>query len=227
MLSADARCTASLDRSVCGGMTEAESRMNVLTATLSPPSSGAGSGGGRWGQLARQPGEPPSGAAHWTPARGRPARRAIGSGPAIPARSGPVSPEPRNQGRSISLLLTHLLEDLAGCWTTGRNRWRWFDVQQAAGIFGWLDDPGRDQPFERALHVPGRDEARYEPSPVGDIHRLPFLHEVHVDAGVLAQFPDADAVCGLGWPAQAPRLLLPPCITHRTTVAQYVLPVPG
>ncbi len=102
-------------------------------------------------------------------------------------------------------------------WGTGR---RGLDVQQAARILGGLDDAGGDEPFQRAFHVPGRDEAGDEPPPVGDVHGLSLLHEIHVDTGVLAQFTDADAVRGLGGLAPGPGSAAAACITHGTTVAQ-------
>ncbi len=64
--------------------------------------------------------------------------------------------------------------------------------------------PAAIEPFQWALHVPGRDEAGHEPSPVSDVHRLPLLHEIHVDAGVLPQFADADAADGLVPPGPPP-----------------------
>ena len=70
------------------------------------------------------------------------------------------------------------------------------DLEDAAVIFRALDDPLGNPALERALRVADRDHLGDEPSPVGDVHRVTALHQVDVDAGMLAQFADADS---LGW----------------------------
>src|SRR5262249_39905569 len=68
------------------------------------------------------------------------------------------------------------------------------EVADAARLLGRLDDSGGDQAFQRAARFPDRDELGHQPPPVGDVHRVALLREVDVDARVLAQFPDPDAV---------------------------------
>src|SRR5206468_6692985 len=74
------------------------------------------------------------------------------------------------------------------------------EVADAARFLGRLDDPGRDQAFQRTARFRDRDELGHQPPAVRDVHRVALLRQVNVHARVLPKFPDPDAVPGPGPP---------------------------
>ena len=196
--SAEARCIASIARSVTGLTPAALLSTSSVSSIPGAPDDQVTLGQGR--RLG-----PPDRPRDLNPDQraGHPDEIGLLSQPTAQASGFRLRHGQLHQGRGVQVnqylsSSRALKEDLAGGGLAlGHGRPR-LDVQQAAGVLGGPDDPGRDQPFQRAFHVPGRDQAGDETPPVGDVHRLSLLHEIHVDAGVLAQLPDADAVRGLG-----------------------------
>src|ERR1700733_2187059 len=68
------------------------------------------------------------------------------------------------------------------------------DLEDAAVVLGALDDTLGDPALKRALRVANRDHLGDETPAVGDVDGVTALHEVDVDACVLSQFADADAL---------------------------------
>src|ERR1700758_536987 len=68
------------------------------------------------------------------------------------------------------------------------------DLQDAALVLGALDDALGDPALKRALRVAHRDHLGDETAAVGDVDGVTPLYEVDVDAGMLPQFTDADAL---------------------------------